>query len=272
MTLSRRGLALGLTLAALSPPALAAGRRRPGRGAPHAWPERARAAVSLTYDDGLDSQLANVVPELDRRGLKGTFYITKENMEGRTADWQAVGRAGHEIADHSVHHPCNLAAFSPQSFYEKEIAPMEDYLGADFGAGPHDWAYPCGFGELGRGAGMRGRANAYRQIVDRTFLSGRGVEGGPNDPRDVARRRGLLGAFEPTYDRDDPAAGKAYLDRAMAAGHWAILVFHEVLPQRVGDGDTSIAVHRQILDDLQARPVWCAPVRTVLADLKITKT
>jgi hypothetical protein len=118
---------------------------------------------------------------------------------------------------------------------------------------------------------MRGRANAYRRIIDRTFLSGRGVEGGPNDPREVAHRRSLLSAFEPTYDRDDPAAGKAYLDRALARGQWAILVFHEVLPKRVGDGDTSIAVHSQILDDLQARAVWCAPVRAVLADLKVDK-
>lgn len=33
-------------------------------------------AVVLTYDDGLNIDLSNVVPALDSVGLKGTFYIS----------------------------------------------------------------------------------------------------------------------------------------------------------------------------------------------------
>ncbi len=39
------------------------------------WKGDAKGAVSLYYDDGLDSGFRNVVPELVRRGLPGTFYI-----------------------------------------------------------------------------------------------------------------------------------------------------------------------------------------------------
>ena len=39
------------------------------------WKGDAKGAVSLYYDDGLDSGFNNAVPELIRRGLPGTFYI-----------------------------------------------------------------------------------------------------------------------------------------------------------------------------------------------------
>ena len=41
-----------------------------------AWPEGRRAAVSLSYDDAVPSQLDNAIPALDRHGLKGSFYLT----------------------------------------------------------------------------------------------------------------------------------------------------------------------------------------------------
>lgn len=34
-----------------------------------------RAAVVLTYDDGIDGNLDIVVPALDSSGFKGTFYV-----------------------------------------------------------------------------------------------------------------------------------------------------------------------------------------------------
>jgi len=55
------------------------------------------------------------------------------------------------------------------------------------------------------------------------------------------------------------------VQKAIDKGHWAILVFHEVLPARRGEGDTSIAVHRSILQYLARENVWCAPMRTVFS-------
>ncbi len=43
---------------------------------PFAYPNGAKGAVSLTYDDGLTSQLDHAVPQLDARGLKATFFLS----------------------------------------------------------------------------------------------------------------------------------------------------------------------------------------------------
>src|ERR1700710_1241628 len=76
------------------------------------WPDGARAAVSLTYDDGLNSQLDNAVPELKRLGMKATFFLTEDNAHWRLADWEALARDGNEVANHTMTHPCALSGFS----------------------------------------------------------------------------------------------------------------------------------------------------------------
>ena len=76
--------------------------------------------------------------------------------------------------------------------------------------------------------------------------------------------RHALQAIAPTYDHDDPRLAIDYVRKAMRWGFWAILIFHDVLPKRLGDGDTSIASHTLILDWIRTQPVWCAPMGQVL--------
>lgn len=77
--------------------------------APFAWPNGAQAAVSLGYDDGLDSQLDHVVPALNKRGLKASFYvpINGPTLPGRQNEWRAAAAAGHELGNHSLFHGCS---------------------------------------------------------------------------------------------------------------------------------------------------------------------
>ena len=76
-----------------------------------AWPGGARAAVSLAYDDALDSQLDNAIPTLDRHGIKGTFFLqlSSEPVSRRMGDWRAAARGGHELGNHSLFHQCSGA-------------------------------------------------------------------------------------------------------------------------------------------------------------------
>lgn len=85
-------------------PAAGAADTHPG----FAWPHGARAAVSLAYDDALDSQLDHALPALDRLGLKGSFYLTLSNpaVARRMEGWRAAARAGHELGNHSLFHQC----------------------------------------------------------------------------------------------------------------------------------------------------------------------
>ncbi len=233
-----------------------------------AWPGGARGAVSLTYDDALNSQLDNAVPQLAARGLRGTFFLTEENIGDRLADWQAVARAGHEIADHTVHHPCDLRGYSPARFERLELAPMERFLDQNFGASRlRTFAYPCGYIGMGSGAPADRHAR-YIRTLSPTISAARTTAGPPNDPARVLAEPLRLQAFEPTEERTDPLLAFRYVREAARRGHWAILVFHEVLPQRVGEGDTSIALHGEILDWIGRQPVWCAPMGAVLGHIR----
>jgi peptidoglycan/xylan/chitin deacetylase (PgdA/CDA1 family) len=73
-----------------------------------AWPHGAQAAVSLSYDDAIDSQLDHAVPALDRYGLKATFYLTLSSpvLAKRMPEWRALAAHGHELGNHTLFHQC----------------------------------------------------------------------------------------------------------------------------------------------------------------------
>lgn len=72
------------------------------------WPNGAKAAVSLSYDDALDSQLKNVVPVLNDSKLRASFYvhIDSPGFTAHADEWKEVAQAGHELGNHSLFHQC----------------------------------------------------------------------------------------------------------------------------------------------------------------------
>jgi len=76
---------------------------------PFVWPNGAKAAVNLAYDDALDSQLDNVIPALNKYGFKGTFYlnIASPTLTTRLDEWRAAAAKGHELGNHSIFHQCS---------------------------------------------------------------------------------------------------------------------------------------------------------------------
>lgn len=114
---------------------------------------QARGTVVLTYDDALPSQLDHAVPALDAAGLKATFFLSAVR-EADVPRWQAVARRGHEVANHTIFHPCAAAkfpadphftseAYSPASMI-REIAQQNTLLRALDGRARHGFAMPCG--------------------------------------------------------------------------------------------------------------------------------
>ncbi|OYU32356.1 MAG: polysaccharide deacetylase [Comamonadaceae bacterium PBBC2] len=79
---------------------------------PWVWPHKARAAVSLAYDDALNSQLDFAIPALNRHGLKASFYLTlgSETVSQRLADWRKAAAQGHELGNHTLFHQCSRSA------------------------------------------------------------------------------------------------------------------------------------------------------------------
>ena len=72
------------------------------------WPKGDKIAISLSYDDALDSQLDNALPALNQRGLKASFYIVplSDGFKNRIEEWRQLAQQGHELGNHSLFHAC----------------------------------------------------------------------------------------------------------------------------------------------------------------------
>jgi len=126
------------------------------------WPGNARAAVSLGYDDSLDSQLDNALPVLDRYGLKGTFYLQLSNpaVQLRMGEWRAASQHGHELGNHSLFHQCvynkgdhawvqphrDLATTTPEQMAD-QVRVANTMLTAIDGKYERTYTVPCGDSE-----------------------------------------------------------------------------------------------------------------------------
>jgi len=76
--------------------------------APIKWPGTAKAAVSLSYDDALNSQLDNAVPALKRFNIKASFYpiLSSPVVAERMAEWRGLAADGYELGNHTLFHSC----------------------------------------------------------------------------------------------------------------------------------------------------------------------
>ena len=65
------------------------------------------AAFSMQFDDSMETQADFAIPEMNKRGLVGTFFINpaKEQYGRRRHTWEVVcPERGHELANHTLRH------------------------------------------------------------------------------------------------------------------------------------------------------------------------
>jgi peptidoglycan-N-acetylglucosamine deacetylase len=194
------------------------------------WPQGKLAACTLSFDDARRSQAERGLPILNRFGLKGSFYVSSWGVGQRLDDWKGAVAAGHEIGNHTAHHPCSFnhrlnPKFALEDFTLEQM--QQEFELADarileiLGVTPRTFAYPCGHKFVGRGEGVR----SYVPLAARHFLAARGFRDEmPNDPHrcDLAQLGGLdadTASFEQL---------KMQIDRAVEWGGWLVLVAHEI--------------------------------------------
>ena len=71
------------------------------------WYGGRSAAVSLRFDDNLDSHLDKAIPLMNRFNIKGTFMVSpgRSSFKKRQNNWmKQVPAIGHEIGNHTMHH------------------------------------------------------------------------------------------------------------------------------------------------------------------------
>jgi peptidoglycan/xylan/chitin deacetylase (PgdA/CDA1 family) len=198
------------------------------------WPPGFAGAVSLTFDDGLDTQLDHALPLLDRHGLKGTFYLNPGHRpvwERQVPRWQGAAASGHEIGNHTARHPCSCNfRFHPSFCLEKlsledmaaTIDQAEVLLDELFPGqkGRRSFCYPCYQSYVGAGL----HRQSYVPVVAGRFRAARGGGEQANDP--------FLIDLSYTWAQDvrgySGAQLIAYVEAAASQGHWAILCMHGV--------------------------------------------
>jgi peptidoglycan/xylan/chitin deacetylase (PgdA/CDA1 family) len=232
------------------------------------WPEGAKAAVVLTYDDALDSQLDHAVPALDAAGFKGTFFLANVK-EADVPRWRAVAEEGHELANHTIFHACAAAtyppadprytteAYTPASML-KEIAQQNVLLAALDGKNRHGFATPCGESKAG-GVDYLAALRAAKLV---TYV--RGVSETSEDLRaDVGR---IDPMHVPSRGFPEGVTGAQLIDfakQAEAGGGMAVYLFHGVGGDYQQVSDTA---HRELIAWLAAHrsEVWVTTLQGAL--------
>jgi len=228
------------------------------------WPGGRRAAVVLTYDDALPSDLDIAIPALDAAGLKGTFFLIGNALVPEQIErWRAAAAEGHELGNHTVRHACPQANYPPARKLDTseaydvpmmltEIRTMNTMLTAIDGKVQHSFATPCGQ----HLAGGVDYLPALRASGPVRYTRSAGWPGGKVlDPMDV-----------PCRWFDEKATGAdmiAAVETAERSGDLLVVGFHGV------GGDylkVSAEAHAQLLAYLKdhADTIWVAPFSTVM--------
>jgi peptidoglycan-N-acetylglucosamine deacetylase len=232
------------------------------------WPAACQGAVSLTFDDGLASQLELAIPLLDKYGLQATFYVNpRDDYETQLIPWRAAAQNGHEIGNHTVSHPCSknfafIADAKRKALEEMTLGDIEAEIqeaGRRIRAVIPDqpavsFGYTCYQPFVGRGPTRQ----SYVPLVAKHCVAGRGRGERPNDPRYCD----LWYLWSTPAERMTGAELVGVAEQAPTQGRWSILTFHGV-----NDGHLPIAASD--LDELCAflarnrDRIWTAPVATV---------
>jgi peptidoglycan/xylan/chitin deacetylase (PgdA/CDA1 family) len=233
--------------------------------APFSWPDGKRMALSLSFDDARVSQVDGGTALLDRHGVKATFYVVPSAVERRLDAWKRAVASGHEIANHSLTHPCsgNFPFARARALEDYTLARMRaELVEANarlqtlLGITPESFAYPCGQTFVGRGTNTQ----SYVPIAASLFVTARGwLDEAPNDPVyvDLAQITGV------ESDGKDFDQVLPLIENAAKSGAWLVLAGHEMA---AGGAQTTRLSMLEALCAYATDPrngVWIAPVGTV---------
>ena len=230
-----------------------------------------KCAVVLTYDDGLNIDLGNVIPALDSVGLKGTFYISDyfNGLKDQIFKWRKAAAEGHELANHTIWHACeggrpgrefvkpdyDLNNYTINRMVN-EIRTMNNLLKAIDGKTKRTFAYPCGDTKI--------HDTAYLDGLRNDFVAARGVkpEMLPINKIDLYN----IGCYMMNGQSGDDMI--KLVKEAMKNHRLLVFLFHGVGGEH--NINVSLSAHSQLLHYLKQnqKDVWIAPMIEVAEYIK----
>jgi sialate O-acetylesterase len=230
------------------------------------FPGGRRAAISLTYDDGIACHREVVAPALSARGLRGTFFCpaNADDLHAQTDGWRAMAAAGHELGNHTCFHPCRAKdgdgwpdrAYDLRGYNRKriveEVGLAQRVLKLVDGRERRAYGATCGHTTIGPAGAEESFVDALRPFTTHV----RAARGGALPLRRPPFVTGSLLA-----DHATAAAAIAVAEPLLDAGGWLIVEMHGV-----GAGTHPLFVeldeHTRLLEWIAARSdrLWSATV------------
>jgi len=220
-----------------------------------------KCAVVLTYDDALNVHLDNAIPILDSLGFKGTFYLSGNfpGSKNRVADWKKAAQTGHELANHTLFHPCtgntpgrewvrpdyDLSKYTIGRLVD-ELRMTNTFLESLDGKKKHTFAYPCGDTSIG--------GVSFIDKIKDDFVSARGVKS------EMATMKNVDLFNVPAYGINGEPGSElvALVKKAIEANSMLVFLFHGVGGEH--NLNVSLPAHRELLKFLktQEKEIWVA--------------
>ncbi|WP_276373743.1 polysaccharide deacetylase family protein [Chryseolinea sp. H1M3-3] len=223
-----------------------------------------QCAVVLTYDDALNVHLDNAIPLLDSLNFDATFYLSGyfPGSRNRLKDWTTAARNGHELANHTLFHPCagnmpgrswvkpdyDLSTYTMQRLLD-EVRMTNTFLESLDGKKKRTFAYPCGDTKVGD--------ESYIDQIKNDFVSARGVKS------EMVQLNNVDLYNVPSYGINGETGEQliALVKKAMSENALLVFLFHGVGGEH--NLNVSLQAHRELLVYLKQheKEIWVTPFK-----------
>lgn len=173
--------------------------------------------VSLTYDDGYLSGYEVARPMLNQAGIKASFYLVNDYLDGSdpfymdTTQALALNRDGHEVGSHTQTHPF-LTELLPAQLLRETVTAKLGLLALGF-TPVQTFVYP--YGDYNN--------TVIQSVKTAGFLGARSVHSGFNDKLTDP----YLLMDQHVESNTTPAQVQTWIDQAKANKTWLILELHQ---------------------------------------------
>lgn len=202
-------------------------------------------ALSLTFDDGDNSQATIALPILETFDKKATFFLSGKRSDYEQV-WEKAWMNGHELGNHSLHHKLPLDENEYDAYVE--VAESKKFLEEKYHSIVSTYAYPYSFVTEDQIRWLRSTHIGARTGDEKNIIL--------QFQDDVDWYR--IPSFVATTDTKIHTY-KQIIRQAMEDRAWVVFMIHAIEGTGAGYEPISQDVLRGILDEVSKKNIWVAP-------------
>ena len=216
------------------------------------WAGNKTAAYSITFDDVRESHYTTTAPELEKRNIRGTFFLNTKVITN-WSPWLKLFLDGHEIGSHTWSHPkcTEISTAELTNEISKAIHDIKTHI--FFCRDVFSFAYPYGLSD-----------KSVQKVVSKYHLVARGAWGiNPYNPTsdDFYCLKNIGVGWPAFIDEKNQLLHKAIKEKG-----WIVYSFHSVNDINFNDAySLSLELFRNHIDYVSglSDSLWIAPLGNV---------